>query len=60
MDDKNNKKAYTVDHANKQSDAAGFDPYKFWLSQVRRSGDRRSLVRREDDADQDSLPDKKD
>ncbi len=22
---------YTVDHANKQSDALGFNPYEYWL-----------------------------
>lgn len=34
-DDKRNT-VCTIDHANKQSDAVGFNPYEFWLKQADR------------------------
>ncbi len=30
------KKYCTIDHASKQSDAFGFNPYQFWLRQAQR------------------------
>ena len=36
MDDKSKTRFCTVDHAGKQADQVGFDPYQFWLKQARR------------------------
>jgi len=30
------KNVCTIDHANKQSDALGFNAYEYWLKQARR------------------------
>jgi len=36
MSEEKRKQYCSVDHANKQSEAFGSDPYQFWLNQVRR------------------------
>jgi hypothetical protein len=36
MSGEKRKPVCTIDHANKQSDAQGFNPYEYWLKQARR------------------------
>jgi len=36
LEKKTEKTYLLVDHANKQADVVGYDPYEFWLNQVRR------------------------
>jgi len=36
MKEKSEKTYLLVDHTNKHADVAGYDPYKFWLNQVKR------------------------
>lgn len=55
MSDDSNKTFCTIDHTNKRGDGRDFDPYRFWLKQLKRreeieaaaerNGDKRTVTR---------------
>lgn len=52
MDDEPKKTYRIVDHANKRADSRGFDPYQFWLDQVRRISEQRGASGKDGDKKQ--------